>query len=73
MKRTVLQEEKSLLEPLAERVHEYRIFGKRAHNYEEVTKVLEESIESQKGVPLYLTYCAKDGLKNPNDQVSLKT
>lgn len=71
-KNSITNEEKSLLEPLAERVHEYRILGMRYQDHEGVTKVLEDSIESTKGVPLYLTYCAKDGLKNPNDQVSFE-
>lgn len=69
---SITEDDQNNLEPLSERMDEYRIFGIRAHHRAEVTENLEEAKESGKGVALYLTNCAKDGLKDPNQPISFE-
>jgi hypothetical protein len=58
------------LQPLAERIDEYRIGGVRIHHNEEVTETLEAAKHSGKGVALYMANCAEDGLKDSNGPIS---
>ena len=67
---SITAEDQNNLEPLSETLDEYRILGMRLHHNSEVTENLEEAKKSGIGVALYLTNCAKEGLKNPNQPVS---
>jgi len=66
----ITEDDQINLKPLSEALDEYRIFGMRAHHDEEVTEILQESKNSGKGVALFLTNCAEDGLKDPNQPIS---
>lgn len=68
----IAEDNKKNLEPLAERIGEFRILGRRIIRNDEETETLEEAAKAGKGVALYLTYAAQDGLKNPNLPVSFK-
>jgi len=69
---SITEEDQNNLQPLSDRLDEYRAFGIRLHHNAEVTENLEESKKSGIGVALYLTNCAKDGLKNPNLPISFE-
>ena len=69
---SITEEDQNNLQPLSDRLDEYRAFGIRIHHNAEVTENLEESKKSGIGVALYLTNCAKDGLKNPNIPISFE-
>lgn len=69
---SITEEDQNNLQPLSDRMDEYRAFGIRLHHNSEVTENLEESKKSGIGVALYLTNCAKDGLKNPNMPISFE-
>jgi hypothetical protein len=69
---SITEEDQNNLQPLADRIDEYRLFGLRLLQGEQVTEELEGWKNSDSGVALYLTNCAKDGLKDPNQQVSFE-
>ncbi|HBG49276.1 MAG TPA: hypothetical protein DDW90_07205 [Cyanobacteria bacterium UBA9971] len=69
---SITEEDQNNLQPLSDRLDEYRAFGIRIHHNAEVTENLEESKKSGIGVALYLTNCAKDGLKDPNQPISFE-
>lgn len=58
------------LRPLSERIDEFRVLGYRLHSDEEVTDTLKGAAEKGKGVELYLTNCAEDGLIDEKGDVS---
>ena len=68
----ITEDDQNNLQPLSDRLDEFRVFGKRILHREQVTENLEESKKSGKGVALYLTNCAKDGLIDPNQPISFK-
>lgn len=67
---SITNEDQNNLQPLADRLDEYRIFGMRTHHKSDLVEDLEEAKKSGIGVGLYLTNCAKDGLKDPNKPIS---
>ena len=67
---SITAEDQNNLEPLSETLDEYRLLGMRLHPNTEITENLEEAKKSGIGVALYLTNCAKEGLKDPNQPVS---
>jgi hypothetical protein len=70
----ITTEDQNNLQSLAGRIDEYRdpVLGIRLLDREQVTEELEGWKQYDKGVALYLTNCAKDGLKDPNQQVSFE-
>jgi len=68
----VTEDDRNNLKPLSEELDKYRIFGMRYLYKNEVKEILEGSEKAEKGVALYLTNCAENGLKDKNQPISFK-
>ena len=67
---SVTQDDQANLKPLADRLGEYYVLGYRVHSGEIIDKTWQEAVQKGKGVELYLTKCAEDGLIDENGPVS---